>query len=149
MSDHNAKLGISYHDYRRQIREIATRAAVVRLLDGDEHEYLHRAIDGHEFIIYTNKALCILIHTSNDDAGFEELGRDFLVGADSMSDIYTRAAYWAMIADIRDQDPDPDVTVTLSYTANGQYCYLTLPYSEIVNQIDALREKYENLNCDD
>lgn len=148
--DNNAKIGVSYFDYWQQIREIATRAAVVRLLDGDDYEYLHNTVDGHQFVIYTGKALCVLMHTSNDNAYFDDFGPLSELKVTDVSTLYTQIAYAAMTADIHGQDPDPDVTVTLNYSdATGKTCYLTLPYREIVDQIDALRDKYENLNCDD
>lgn len=146
--DNNARIGVSYHDYWREVREIATCAAVRELLDQDDiAEYLHETIDGHQYVIYTFKARAVMLHTDNDNAMWGEMGLD---GAECMSDVYTRGAYWAMLADIHDATPDGDVMVTLHYDdPTGATKYLTLPYSEIVAQIDDLRETYNNLQCND
>lgn len=150
--DNNAKIGITYFDYWQQVRQIATTAKVRELLDqGDVQDYLHETIDGHAYIIYTFKAMAVLMHTCNDDAAWDDQGQHWLHEASSMSDLYTRAAYWAMLADVRDCEPDDDVEITLSYDCPGVRTakYVTMTLGELRENIDELRENYENLHIAD
>lgn len=71
--------------------------------DGDDfQDWLHETLDGHEYVIYTFKALCIMLHTDNRDA-WEEYGFE----AGPMFD--SQRAYCAMYQDVMDRlDYDPD-----------------------------------------
>lgn len=42
----------------------------------EEQEYVWEVCDGHEFIIYTFKARCVLLATDNPDAFDEEIGEE-------------------------------------------------------------------------
>ena len=64
-----------------------------RYLDEEEEtNYVWEACDGHEFIIYTFKAKCVLLASDNSDAYDEEIGED---GATT-----EQRAFWAFKADV-------------------------------------------------
>lgn len=81
--------------------EVETIAAEV-LKANDQGDALHFAVDSHEFIIYTHRARAVLLHSRNEDACIEETGDDAFYGSQSMADVYSRAAYFAMCQDVRD-----------------------------------------------
>lgn len=56
-------------------------------------------------MIYTHKARAVLLHSRNEDAIFEELGSQEV---ESMGELYSRAAYFAMLADVTAELPDED-----------------------------------------
>ncbi len=74
--------------------EIVTLASDPELRDYDN---LLECIDSHEYIIYTDKALCVLMHTKSDSAVFEDFN---LNGCQDASEVYTRMAFHAMLADV-------------------------------------------------
>lgn len=91
-------------EYWAEINEIAANARREAKDQGmDLYDYLHETIDGHQFVIYTYKARHVLQYSSHEDAIFEELGDQTV---ESMSGIYTPAAYFAMLADVGDALPD-------------------------------------------
>jgi hypothetical protein len=80
---------------------------------------LHEEVDGTAWVIYYGKALDVLKYSDHDDAIFEEMGDDALHGCKSMGDVYSRAAYYAMMQDIiaeaENNLPDPTITYTLQW----------------------------------
>jgi hypothetical protein len=78
-------------------REVLRR---VREEDADEGDVLHEECDGDQWVIYTYRAKLALTFSGNDDAIFEEMGADALAGVTSMSDVYSRAAFFAVRADV-------------------------------------------------
>lgn len=90
----------------KEIRSIAADARKeAREQDADLHDYLHELIDGHQFVIYVHKARAVLLHSSNENAIFEELGSQEV---ESMEELYSKAAYFAMLADVTEELPDED-----------------------------------------
>lgn len=78
-------------------REVLRR---VREEDADEGDALHEECDGNRWVIYTYRAKLALAFSKNDDAIFDEMGADALAGVTSMSDVCSRAAYFAVRADV-------------------------------------------------
>jgi hypothetical protein len=80
----------------------------------DESDYIHQTVDGCYWVIYTHAAHKTMLFTENEDAAFEE-GVD-LSNVGSWSEIVTRLAYCAMLADVHaaldelpeDEDEDED-----------------------------------------
>lgn len=66
--------------------------------DNDADEYIHQAVDGSQWIIYTGRALRVLQYTRNDEA-WQDLG-DLPRG--SHWEMITAVAFWAMRADVLD-----------------------------------------------
>jgi hypothetical protein len=107
----------SYAAYRAAV-ESHGQSIQERVKDGDdEGDALHEEVDGSYWVIYTHAAIALLGHSRNDDAGFDEQGDDFLSGCTSMSEVYTRAAFYALRADVQewlndnpvaDEDEDED-----------------------------------------
>lgn len=91
----------SEQEYRTSIdrlaREVLRR---VREEDADEGDALHEECDGDQWVIYTYRAKLALTFSKNDDAIFDEMGADALAGVNSMSDVYSRAAFFAVRADV-------------------------------------------------
>ena len=94
--------------YFAHVQAIANEARRQEGEGYDLTESIHEQVDGSAFIIYTYKALKVLEYTSNEDAIFEELGRDALSGVDSFSDAITRMAFYVMMQDVYDHLPDED-----------------------------------------
>lgn len=97
----------SEQNYRASVAEIAKECFNEAVADAgpdkdrirdEAFDRVHEAVDGSYWIIYTHAALKVLQYSRNDDAIFEE--GDGLHGANSMSDVYTQAAFWAMRADV-------------------------------------------------
>lgn len=66
--------------------------------DRDVFEVLNETLDQHNYVIYTAKALCVLLHSPNDGAYLEDTGS--LPSADCMSDLYAALAHAALQADV-------------------------------------------------
>ena len=58
--------------YMEQVRSLATEAAA--LPEDARQNWINEAVDGHEFIIYTFKARCVLVATECPDAYEEAYG---------------------------------------------------------------------------
>jgi hypothetical protein len=103
MSDHT----ITLSQYAREIKALAKNAKKETKERGqskNEHrdralERLHEDVDGHEWIIYTWAYPYVLIHSENEDALFEQMGRDALEGLDNYAAVMQRMAFAAMLAD--------------------------------------------------
>lgn len=80
---------VSANEYRRTITELASSVS-----EACEVEEL---IEQHEYVIYTAKALCVLVHSNNDKALFDVLGDTLEV---KRATIYETMAYHAMVADV-------------------------------------------------
>lgn len=140
---------VTSQDYWQQIREIAAHAAAVEVIEGDAHEYLHERIDGHQYVIYTGKALCVLMHTSNDDAYLDEMGE--LPKVNSVTELYSPLAYFAMMADVRDCRADEEAEITLGYDCPGdaQTKYAKMTLGKLRDDYASLAEMYNNLHIAD
>lgn len=75
--------------------EIARLASDPELQDWDD---LVECVDQHEYILYTAKALCVLMHTKNDNAVFDD--GFSMEGCQDASSVYVRMAFYAMLADV-------------------------------------------------
>ena len=92
---------LTYREYWDEIRHLAElytsedkRAEHGYGAEVGAGDWLHETLDGHEFIIYTYKARCVLEHSENDDAMPEETGEK----VDWHSP--EPGAYYAMMADV-------------------------------------------------
>ena len=88
----------SYSAYREAVEEIGKEARAAR----DVSDAVHEGVDGSWWTIYTHASIAVLAHSQNDDRIFDDMGSDALSGCDSMSEVYTRAAYYAMCADVHE-----------------------------------------------
>lgn len=70
---------------------------------GDFFDAIHEEADGSAWIIYTYRARLVLQYSKNEDAILDEIGFEGFSGADSMAEIYTRAAYFALRQDIAEK----------------------------------------------
>lgn len=66
----------------------------------DEFDALHELVDGADWVIYHGKALQVLVHSDNTD---EVEHQDLIVQGQGFWAIITQAAFWAMLADVRDE----------------------------------------------
>ena len=64
--------------------------------DGKIHEW----IDGTTWTTYYSDMLACLHHSSNDNEIFEHFGKEAFASCESMGDVYTQAAYWALHCDV-------------------------------------------------
>lgn len=97
---------ITHKQYWAQIRSIvkdALREYKQHGTDTDPNEWLndwlHQMIDGHEWIIYTQKNLFVLLWTDNQDAYFDDFGE---MEATDFPSTTARLAYAAMAQDVTD-----------------------------------------------
>jgi hypothetical protein len=94
---------VSYSAYWRSVEQSAIEivADVKKGVCTDVYDRIHEECDGSFWVIYTHAAMATLRHSPNDDAIFED--GNGIEGATSMSDVYTRAAFWALQADITEK----------------------------------------------
>lgn len=95
MSDHE----MTQREYYEQIRAIAEE--IRKEAEGDnerEHDLVHEAVDGHQWIIYTSYNLDVLKHSRNESAYFADFGA--LEGCNSFSEVTVKLAYAAMSRDV-------------------------------------------------
>jgi hypothetical protein len=94
---------VTEKNYREDVQALA-REVLERVRDegADESDALHEAVDGSCWVIYTYRARHVLMFSRNEDAAFDTMGAEFLSGAETMGEIYTRAAFWAMHQDVTD-----------------------------------------------
>ena len=77
-------------EYYTEIRALADEYQ--KQPEESREDWLHEAIDGHEFVIYTYKARCVLVATDNPTAWEDEFGE--------RSSGPEQEAYAAMMADV-------------------------------------------------
>ena len=100
------------HEYWCEIRSLAGDCLAEAIEDGEVtdadslHDWLWQTIDGHEYVIYTAKAQAVLAISPNDGAYIDEYGTDGLVEDGCLN--WSRLAYGAMDADLREALPDID-----------------------------------------
>ena len=95
----------AYFDFIEQIAEQVTSEA--REYDQDIYDTLHETIDGCYWVVYYHAARAALQFSPNEDAIFDALGRnaeDCFPGCQSMNDIRSQAAYYAILQDVMDHD---------------------------------------------
>lgn len=90
-------------DYRESCRAIAADAIRTAQREGvDEQDAIHESVDGSQWVIYHGRARFVCAVSQNEDAIVDQLGSDAFAGAVSLQECITRAAYWAMLADVQD-----------------------------------------------
>ena len=93
---------ITYQEYHNAVEQEVTEVLQDednKGLDSEDlMELIEDGIANHPFIIYTGKAIGVLYHTRNLEA-VEDLGLDLDGG---VTDMITKTAMWAMIADARE-----------------------------------------------
>lgn len=89
--------------YREDVQALA-RIVRERVRDegANESDALVDAVDASQWILHTYRARHVLMFSRNEDAAFDLMGADFLSGAKTMSEVYTRAAFWSMLQDVTD-----------------------------------------------
>jgi hypothetical protein len=100
MTTTNGYEEIDYRDACWRIAQEAVRAAHDD--DVDLETYIHESVDGSEWVIYYGRAHAVCGWSENADAIVDELGIDAFAGAVSLAECHQRAAYWAMLADVRE-----------------------------------------------
>jgi hypothetical protein len=88
--------------YQQHVRTIAAEAMEQAGEDARE-DFLHESADGSRFVFLGVGALATLQHSGNRSRIFEEVGRDALANCASIEEAYSRAAYWALLFDVRDE----------------------------------------------
>ena len=100
MSTTNGYEEIDYRDACWRIAQEAVRAACDEGVDlGD---YIHDAVDGSAWVIYHGRAHAVCGWSEHADAIVDALGVAAFEGAVSLAECHSRAAYFAMLADVRD-----------------------------------------------
>jgi hypothetical protein len=79
-------------EYHAEIRSLAEEYG--KQPEDTREDWLHETIDGHEWIIYTWQARCVLVATDNPDAYEGEMGEK--------PGTVEQAAYMAMCVDVRE-----------------------------------------------
>ena len=86
--------------YSREVDSIAKGA--MEQDEDNRQEWIDEFVDSHNWVIYTHKARTVLALSRSEDAVFEH-DADALKGVVSMSEVYTRAAFFAMRQDVMDE----------------------------------------------
>lgn len=89
-------------EYWADVTRIAEDVYEREVAGDDRHDVIHEEVDSSQWVIYTARAMRVLQYSSNDDAIFEEMGSDAMNGVNAMSEVYTRAAYYALARDVND-----------------------------------------------
>lgn len=89
-------------EYFADVMTIAEEAIQAEHDGGDLYDVVHENVDSSQWVIYTYRAKKVLEFSSNDDAAFEEMGKEALDGCESFADVCVRLAYFAMCADVND-----------------------------------------------
>ena len=95
MADLNEILRPWFTEYNEEIRSLAKEA--IKIPEDERDDWLHDTIDGHEWVIYTFKARCVLVATDNPDAYEEEMGEP--------AKTVEAQAYMAIMHDVRAMIP--------------------------------------------
>ena len=90
-------------DYGEYWSQVKSTAEYLKQEDTeiDLYDRLWETIDGHEYIIYTHKAECVMMHTDNENAVFEAMGADALCEVETWSQAVVRCAFFAMKRDVQ------------------------------------------------
>ena len=84
--------------YFKDVRTIAQMAFDEYGEQGEEIEnFIQETVDGNYWVIYTHAARKVIQYSSNDYQIFDIMGK---VEATNWSDLFTQAAYYAMLADV-------------------------------------------------
>lgn len=69
------------------------------LPEDDRHDFVHESVDGNYWVIYTHAARKCLEYSDNEHVLFDELGPQTV---EDYGTLYTRGAYFAMLADVNE-----------------------------------------------
>lgn len=91
---------ITYSEYWQEIQSIVESIKHECESEGlDPHEFAHELIDSHEFVIYTYKAMNVLVHSDHSDAWVDHFGETGVVKDNAIN--WSGLAYMAMMADVQ------------------------------------------------
>ena len=98
--------------YWEAVRGIAEDCAqAVRVGDYcDMSDAIHESVDGSYWVIYYHAAAQTVQYTDNQDAVCDVYGDDPFTGCTTVSEVHTRAAYFAMVQDVWDYINRNDLT---------------------------------------
>ena len=92
-----------YREYWQAVASIAREAIdTAREYGSDLSDVIWEAVDGSQWVIYYSRAADVCRFSSNDDAIFEEMGADALSGCESIGEVHTRSAFFALRQDVWD-----------------------------------------------
>ena len=94
-TDLNTILRPWFTEYNEEIRSLAKEALTIP--EDEREDWLHETIDGHEWVIYTFWARCVLVATDNPDSYEEEMGEP--------AKTVEAQAYMAIMHDVRAMIP--------------------------------------------
>jgi restriction endonuclease Mrr len=102
---------MSIEEYYASVQDMA-EDIVSGCRDGtitDIHSAVHEAVDSSHWVIYGDASRKVLLYSGNETAGPDEMGWDgFAHGVRSFSELFTRGAYYAMMADVIERLDDID-----------------------------------------
>ena len=87
---------ITEQNYLEDVRDIAQEALTAE----DPQEFIDESVDSSRWIIYTYRARNVLIWSRNEDAIVDELGEEAFSGVSGLAELHSRAAFYAMRADV-------------------------------------------------
>ena len=87
-------------EYWNDVEDIAKEFIEYETSPGYE---LHEAVDQTRWIIYNAGSYAVIQYTANEDAIFDELGREAYRGADCFEKVVQWTASFAMQADVRER----------------------------------------------
>jgi len=98
--------------YWESVRRIA-EDSVQAVKDGgydDLSDAIHESVDGSYWVIYYHAAAQCVQYTDNEDAICDVYGDEPFTGCATVSEVHTRAAYFAMRQDVWDYIDRNDLT---------------------------------------
>jgi hypothetical protein len=94
----------SEQNYRETVELHAREALSLEKEGEDISDAIHGEADGSAWVIYTYRARLVLQYSKNEDAIFEHgEGQGLILNVDSMAQIYTNAAFFALRQDIAEK----------------------------------------------
>ena len=94
----------SERDYWEHVASLAREVEEQARGGCDRHDATWEAVDGSAWVIYTAGNLGVLRATRNDDAAWEN--GEGVDGCSSSSEVYTRMAFYALLADVEAEVSD-------------------------------------------
>lgn len=122
-TDYRAAVESLYYDWCERVAETEGEAP---------HYALHEIVDGSCWVIYTHAARKVIEHSDNDCAYFDEMGA---VEVSDWSTLLTTAAYFALMADIREKGDPTDL---------DEFCEFAGLDSDDFDSVEEAWETYNN-----
>ena len=110
---------ISYHEYWKEIADLADSIACEAMADNDNDRdaaeedifdsRLHETIDGHQWVIYYSYNLDVIQHSDNADYYSDNFGADSLAASlkeGGLDALHCHIAFWCMYADVCERISD-------------------------------------------